>query len=126
MAKNRVAGTAYLKLTNADGAQYNPALRGGWTVMPSRFEKEGISGQDDVHGYKEMPKVPYIEGDITTTADLDIAAIEASEDITATIELANGHVYVGTEGWRAGTSEIDTEEGKLKLKLEFKKLVRIQ
>ena len=38
------------------------ALKGNLTVSCSPFERTGIAGQDDVHGYQELPRVPYIEG----------------------------------------------------------------
>lgn len=119
MAKNRIAGVCYVKLTTATGNQIQLALRGGWTVSPSRTKKEGIAGQDAVHGYKEMPEVPFMEGDVSYMSDLDIRALDEAEEITATAELANGKTWVGVQGWRADKSEIDTEEGKLKVKLEF-------
>ena len=56
---NRIAGIAYLLM----GAQV--ALR-SFTVSPSKLERTGIAGQDFVHGYSEMPRVPFIEGDIST------------------------------------------------------------
>ena len=53
MAQNRVAGTAWLKV---DSKQY--PLRGKWKSKVQADKREGIAGQDAVHGYKEMPRVP--------------------------------------------------------------------
>ena len=59
----RIAGIAFLKL---DGIQFS--LRGALTVSPLDTEKEAITGQDGFHGYKEMPKVAFIEGEISGRA----------------------------------------------------------
>lgn len=118
MASQRIAGVLYIKVTSAAGTQ-QLAVRGKWKIVPTPTEKEGIAGLDGVHGYKETPKVPSMEGDITNGRDFDPRVLDAADDITATAELANGQVWVGVQGWRAGVSEIDAEEGSIPLKLEF-------
>ena len=52
-------------------------LRGNFTVSPSALERAGIAGQDYVHGYSELPRVPYIEGDITTVVGMSTEELEA-------------------------------------------------
>jgi len=113
MAGNRIAGVAYVKY---DGKAL--PIRGGWTVGFNRIKREGISGQDAVHGYKEMPQVPYIEGDVSTTAEVSLETIEGITDATVQLEHANGKVYVLRNAWTADAYEADTEEGKLKVKFE--------
>jgi hypothetical protein len=61
----RIAGIAFLTV---DGDQM--ALRGNFTVSPSPVERTMIAGQDGVHGYQELPRVPYIEGDLSTVPGL--------------------------------------------------------
>ena len=61
----RIAGIAFLTV---DGDQM--ALRGNFTVSPSPVERTMLAGQDGVHGYQELPRVPYIEGDLSTHAGL--------------------------------------------------------
>lgn len=119
MANRRIGGVCYLKLTTASGGVIDIAVRGKLKITPSRTKKEGIAGQDRVHGYKEMPVVPSIEFDMSYLTQTDIRAIDEAKDITATAELANGKNWVGTEGWRADVSQIDTEEGSVPVKLEF-------
>ena len=80
----RIAGTAFLKV---DGNQY--PLRGNFTVTPSVIERAGIAGQDYIHGYSELPRVPSIEGDVSTTPGLSIEDIDAMTNVTITAELAN-------------------------------------
>jgi hypothetical protein len=55
MPQGPIAGTAYLKV---DGQMY--PLKGSLTVSITSVERNGIAGQDYVHGYQELPRVPYI------------------------------------------------------------------
>ena len=61
----RIAGTAFLKV---DGNML--PLRGNFTVSPSAVERTFLAGQDYVHGYQELPRVPWIEGDVSSTPDV--------------------------------------------------------
>jgi Phage tail tube protein len=113
MAQNRIAGVAYVKY---NGRQL-PA-KGSWTVGFNTLKREGIAGQDRVHGYKEKPEVPFIEGECSTTADLSVEELIAVVDATVTLEHANGKVYVLRNAWTADAYDIDSEEGKIKVKFE--------
>lgn len=113
MSNRRIAGVAYLKV---NGTQY--PLRGNFTVMPSKNERTGIAGQDAVHGFKEIPVVPYVEGDLSTTAGLSIEALDAITDASVTAELANGKTYLLRNAWTAGTRSIDTTEGVVGIRFE--------
>ena len=110
---NRVAGIAFVKV---DGKQYD--LRGSFTVSPSATERTGIAGQDGVHGFMEVPRVPYIAGDLTTTAGLSIDELDAIEDATVTAELANGKTYVLTDAWCKAGHEINTHDGQVPVRFE--------
>lgn len=93
-----------------DGVPY--AARGSFKVSPSSVKREGVAGQDGVHGYTETPIVPGIEGDITTTQGLSLKQLEAIVDSTIQCTLANGKTYVLTEAFTEAAFEIDTAEGK--------------
>lgn len=109
----RIAGIAYLKV---DGAQY--PLRGNFTVSPSAVERGGIAGQDYVHGYSELPRVPYIEGDVSLVPELSMEAVEAITDATITAELANGNVYVLREAWCRSALELNTHDGQVRVRFD--------
>lgn len=111
--KKRIAGTAYIKV---DGAQYS--LAGSMTVSPTKLEREGMAGLSGVAGFKETPRVPFIEGEFYTTAELSIATIEAIENATITAELANGKVYTMRNAWFAGPADINAAEGTVPLRFE--------
>ena len=83
----RIAGTAWYKV---NGAIY--PLRGNFTVSPSAVAREGLAGQDYVHGYSELPRVPSISGDVSLDPALSMDDVEAAIDVTVTAELANGKV----------------------------------
>jgi hypothetical protein len=110
---SRFAGTAFWKV---DGRQLG--VRGNLTVMPSKFERAGIAGQDGVHGYSENPVVPYISGDVSLLPGTSVEDLDAIVDATVTAELANGSVYVLRSAWRAERSEINSKEGQFHVKFE--------
>ncbi|MGE3064111.1 MAG: phage tail tube protein [Hyphomicrobiaceae bacterium] len=113
MANQRIAGVAYIKV---DGAQF--PLRGKWKSNILPFKREGIAGQDGVHGYKEMPRVPTLQGDISYTEEVSVEALQNIRDATITLELANGATHVLRNAWWSDESELDTEEGSFPVKFE--------
>jgi len=109
----RIAGIAYIKV---NGQQF--PLRGNFTVTPTDVERTGIAGQDGFHGYSEMPRVPSIEGDITTLPGLSIENLQSMTNETVTAELANGTTYVLREAFTAGVREINAQEGSVRVRWE--------
>lgn len=110
---SRIAGTCYIKV---DGAQYT--LAGSLTVSIDSVTREGLAGLSGVAGYKESPRVPYIEGEFYATEDVSIPALQAITDATVTAELANGKTYVLRNAWRAGALELNAAEGTFTLRFE--------
>ncbi len=113
MAQHRIAGVAFVKV---DGRQF--PIRGKWKSNILPYKREGIAGQDSVHGYKEMPRVPTIQGDVSYTQDLSIDDLAKITDATITLELANGKTHVLRNAWWSDESEVDTEEGSFPVKFE--------
>jgi hypothetical protein len=109
----RIAGIAYLKV---DASLY--PLRGNFTVSPSSLERAGIAGQDFVHGFSEMPRVMFIEGDVSLVPELSMTAVEAVVNSTVTAELANGKTYVLREAWCRSALELNTREGQTRIRFE--------
>ncbi|UEM11736.1 phage tail tube protein [Bradyrhizobium barranii subsp. barranii] len=108
-----IAGTAYLKV---DGNQY--PLKGSFVVSPSAVERAGIAGQDYVHGYSELPRVPYIEGDISSRPEISLEDMELITDATVTAELINGKVYVLRNAWCKSALELNTYDGQFRARFE--------
>lgn len=110
---NRIGGVAYLKV---DGKQF--ALRGKWKTNILPTKREGIAGQDGVHGYKEMPRVPTIQGDVSYVEGILVEDLPKITNATITLELANGKTHILRNAWWADESEVDTEEGSFPCKFE--------
>lgn len=113
MPTNRIAGVIALHLGNIK----LPA-KGGWTVMVDDVEREGIAGQSGVHGYKEMPVVPYMEGTISHLSSISVEELKELHDFTATLETANGRAFVLENAWVANQLEVGTEEGEFTVRVE--------
>ncbi len=109
----RVAGIAYLKV---DGTQYD--LVGNFNASPSMLAREMLAGQDGVHGYSEMPRVPYIEGDIRLAAGLTVAQLDAMTNVTVTAELANGEVVSLQQAATTAAHVISTRDGSVHVRWE--------
>ena len=109
----RIAGIAFLMV---DGNQM--ALRGNFTVSPTVVERTMLAGQDGIHGYQELPRVPYIEGDISTVPNLNILDIEQQVNVTVIAQLANQKQYtLGQAVCKAGL-EVNTRDGQTRVRWE--------
>lgn len=113
MSKNRVGGTIALKV---DGDIY--FAKGNFTYNLGRGKREAVVGADRVHGFKETPQVPFIEGEITDRGEMSLEALLAIDNSTITLELANGKVIVLREGWYASEGTGNTEEGNVACRFE--------
>lgn len=113
MASERVGGLLFVK---ANGEQLR--AKGSWTYNAGQAKREGVVGADQVHGFKEMPQIPFIEGNITDSAELDLVALLNTKNATVTLELANGKVFVLRDAWWAGSGNVTTEEGEIEGRFE--------
>ena len=113
MANNRRSGVLYVKV---DGRQYD--AKGSYTYNLGSPKREGIVGPDGVHGYKELPQIPYIEGEVVDEKDLDLKKFQLLEDSTVTLELANGKQVVLRNAWYAADGTIGTEEANVQIRFE--------
>lgn len=109
----KVGGTAFCKV---DGNQL--PLRGSFVVSPSAVERTMLAGQDYVHGYTELPRVPFIEGDFSTLPEISLEDIEAQTNVTVTAELLNGRTYVLKEATVKSALEVNTREGQFRARWE--------
>lgn len=92
--------------------------KGSFTYNLGIPKREAIVGSDGVHGYKEMPQVPYIEGEITDRQDLDVAELCRTTGATLTLSLANGKTVVQRSSWFAGDGNVGSEEGNIAVRFE--------
>lgn len=113
MAARRIAGVAYVYI---DGQQY--PLRGNLTVSIDTIEREGVPGQDGIHGYIERPRVPWIEGDFSDLNALSLEQLQDMDDVTVTAELANGKMYVLRNAWTSTAREFNAADGQATVRWE--------
>lgn len=100
--------------------------KGSFTYNLGQPLREAIVGHDGVHGYRETPRVPFIEGEITDGADVDVAALQNLTDATVQLELNNGKVIVLRDAWFAGEGNAQTEEGNISARFEGMSAEEIQ
>ena len=114
-SKNRRAGVISIQ---ANGQVYDAV--GGFSYNLGRNKKEMLPGADRVHGFKETVQVPFIEGEIRDSADLDVAAVLDIVDATVTLKLANGKTIMLRDACQTNEGTGDTEEGKFAVRFEGK------
>lgn len=112
----RRAGTLYLAV---DGV--TQSARGKFTYNLGEPKREALIGADGKpHGFKETAQVPFIEGEITDSSDLDVRALLQLDGATVTLEIANGKVIALREAWYAHEGTIDAEEASIPVRFEGK------
>lgn len=110
---SRRSGVIYVKV---DGQQHEAV--GSFTYNLGRPIREALVGHDGVHGYKELPQVPYIEGELRDSATLNLENLLTITDATVTLELANGKVIALRQAWFAGEGQVQTEDGNIAARFE--------
>lgn len=93
-------------------------LRGNFTVSPSPVERTMIAGQDGVHGYQELPRVPFIEGDLSTTSDLQLESLDGMTDVNVVAQLANGWQYSLIGATCKAALEANSRDGQVRVRWE--------
>jgi hypothetical protein len=109
----KFAGIAFLMV---DGDQV--ALRGNFTVSPSPVERTMIAGQDGVHGFQELPRVPFIEGDVSTLGNMRLEDIDGQTDVTVVAQLANGWQYSLIGATCKAALEANARDGQVRVRWE--------
>jgi hypothetical protein len=104
----RRAGRIFLKI---DGVQHD--AKGSFTYNLGQPKREAIVGADRVHGFKERPQTASIEGEVTDRNALKLEALQNLDDVTVTLELANGKIIVLRNAWYANDGNVGTEEGNI-------------
>jgi hypothetical protein len=117
----RVGGKIFIK---ADGQQYK--AKGNWTYNLGKDKKESVIGADGHHGFKAMPQVAFIEGVITDSGNISAEKLLELEDVTVTLELANGKIISLSGASFCGDGNITTEEGEIATRFEGEKAEEIR
>lgn len=110
---SRKAGVIFFKV---DGTQY--LAKGSYSYNLGLPKREAIVGSDTTHGYKETPQVAFIEGEITDSSDLDLAALVKLDGVSVTMELGNGKVILLRDAWYAGEGTGNSEDANIAVRFE--------
>jgi hypothetical protein len=112
---NRRSGIIHLKI---NGTLYS-AKGGSFKYNLGAPKNEALlDAAGSSIGYKSTAQVPFIEGEIYDSHDLDLKTLCTLDDGTATLELANGKTVILRNCWFAGTGETQTEEATIAFRLE--------
>lgn len=85
---------------------------------PDTPEREGLVGPSGVQGFKEMPVVPFISGELRVRAGIDLESLQRTEDATVALSLPEGGQFVLNEAYAAGEWTRGTEEGTVAFRFE--------
>lgn len=111
---NRLAGVAYVAI---DGRSY--AIVGEGTYRPSQENRETLLGQDGYHGYKAMPAAGMISWKGRDSGGVSVQTVAGFDNVTVTLELANGKTVIGRNMVRVGEGvEVNSEEGSYDIRWE--------
>lgn len=114
MSDQRIGGTISVQ----KNGQVQKA-KGAFTYNIGRPKREAKTGSDGkVHGYTETAQVPFIEGALTDSGDLDLEDLINTVDATITLQLANGKTILLSEAWYANEGTVSTEEGEIPCRFE--------
>lgn len=113
MPNNRVGGI--IELTVAGEIQ---RAKGNFTYNHGRPIKEAVIGSDAAHGYKELPQIAFVEGEITNHKELNVETLLDRKDITVVLSQPNGKIFVLQDAWFAGEGSVQTEEGNIAVRFE--------
>lgn len=113
MANQRIAGPIQVQV---NGEVFR--AKGNFTFNLGRGMREAVIGSDAVHGYKETPQVPFIEGEFTDAGDMDMDALVSLVNATVTIDLGNGKMFALYDAWFAGEGTGNSEEANLAVRFE--------
>jgi hypothetical protein len=113
MADQRRAGLISLQI---DGEIYS--AKGNFTYNLGAVKRDAIIGADAVHGYREMPQVAFVEGEVTDRSTLDMRRLITMTNATVTLQLANGKVVVLRDAWFAGEGTANTDEANIGVRFE--------
>lgn len=111
---NRLAGIATVTV---DGVAYS--ISGEGTYRPSVSKRETLTGQDQVHGFSEVPQPGKISWKGRDNGGLSIAGLNQANNVTVVLSLANGKSVIGRNMWRVGDPiEVNTEDATFTVEFE--------
>lgn len=108
--KNRRAGTISFK---RNGVLLD--AKGNFSYSLGTPKREAIVGADRVHGFRETPTAPMLEGEITDRGDLSLREIFLADDDTISLQVGNGKTIAFRSAFYTGDGKIQTEEANVEV-----------
>ncbi len=84
------------------------------------IKREAVLSSSGVAGFSGKFQVPFIEGEMLHTKDLDIKEMLDTEDATISAELYNGKTFILHEAFFVGEGDVSSD-GKFKFRFESAK-----
>lgn len=113
MANRVIGGLLSLKI---DGQIYQAV--GSFTFNQGLALRATLIGATGVDGYSVTPQAAFIEGEIRDGSEIDLEALVGSEDVTASLELANGKTFVLSAARFIGEGTGNTAESNFAVRFE--------
>lgn len=111
---SKIGGVVYLKV-NDKGYTLG---EGEVTYNLGRLKREGVLSSSGVVGHNAKPQVPFCEGELVYTKDLDVEELlELDEIEKVTIDLYSGKQFILKNAWWAGEGDIKSD-GKMDFRFE--------
>jgi len=108
------AGIFYLKINGRMVATTEGEFTCNLGLPKWTAEKTGAGA---VAGFSAEAQVPYCEGEIYVTPDIDVKQMLTTKDATVVIEFTDGRTFILSESCYTGEGEFTTK-GRLKVRFE--------
>jgi hypothetical protein len=112
---SRLGGVFSFKLN----AKLYQAGEGAFTFSLGGIKREAKLSSSGVAGFIAKPLVPYIEGELILSKELEIQDLKDAENVTVALELYNGKTFMLREAFFVGEGEASTD-GTIKIRFEGK------
>lgn len=109
----KIAGTVFVSV---DGITYQ--MEGDCSYSAVAIKRETLTGQDHVHGFKELPTPGKIKLGVRDSGGLVVADFNNMTNVTVVMQLANGKNVVGSAMWQVDDLEVETSDAKFTVMLE--------
>lgn len=98
-----------------DGKTYSGI--GNFTYNLGKRLRTTLIGSTGVDGFSETPQAAFIEGEVRDAQDLSLSDLVGTENVTASLELANGKTFILSAAWYEGEGTANSAEGNFPLRL---------
>ena len=116
MSSKRIAGTCYFKV---NGNQLETTVDGEVDVSLLTVKRETLKPGF----YKETEQNPRMTGTFLFTKDFPMQTLEVQDDMTITVELANGKVATLQEAYVVDETTVKNADGTIELTFEGRRVI---